>query len=126
MPDDPTGPRRADIRRAGTPTGCPRRWYILAVPEEAFFGGARSVFSLAAPDERRECFVFGSGNADLAPSAVSPAGPQMETIWAEQAAENAGLRALVATFADKPRLRVAERYATGRRPGARSGGVRRC
>ena len=33
------------------------RWYILAVPEEAFFGGARSVFSLAAPDERRECYV---------------------------------------------------------------------
>jgi hypothetical protein len=47
------------------------RWYIVAVPEEAFFGGARSVFSLAAPDERRECYVFRSANADhLAPSAA--------------------------------------------------------
>ena len=33
------------------------RWYILAVPTEAFIGGARSVFSLAALDERRECYV---------------------------------------------------------------------
>jgi hypothetical protein len=33
------------------------RWYILAVPTEAFMGGARTVFSLAALDERRECKV---------------------------------------------------------------------
>ena len=30
------------------------RWYMLAVPTEAFMGGARTVFSLAVPDERRE------------------------------------------------------------------------
>lgn len=36
----------------------------------------------------------------------------IERIWAEQEAENARLRALVATFADKPRLRVGKRYAT--------------
>jgi hypothetical protein len=51
------------------------RWYILAVPEEAFFGGARSVFSLAWSDERRECHVSRSANADhLAASPATPAG----------------------------------------------------
>ncbi len=34
------------------------RWYMLAVPTEAFMGGARTVFSLAVPDERRECRVY--------------------------------------------------------------------
>jgi len=49
------------------------RWYILAVPEEAFFGGARSVFSLAALDEMRECFIARTTNPDhLVPSAPSP------------------------------------------------------
>ena len=33
------------------------RWYLLAVPTEAFMGSARSVFSWAALDERRECYV---------------------------------------------------------------------
>jgi hypothetical protein len=31
------------------------RWHILAVPTEAFIGGARTVFSLAALDEKTEC-----------------------------------------------------------------------
>jgi hypothetical protein len=49
------------------------RWYILAVPEEAFFGGARCVFSLRAPDERRECPVARVTNPDhLVPCAPSP------------------------------------------------------
>ena len=28
------------------------RWYLLAVPTEAFMGSARSLFNLVAPDER--------------------------------------------------------------------------
>ena len=49
------------------------RWYVLAVPEEAFFGRARSVFSLAAPEERRECHVHRVTNPEhLVSSALSP------------------------------------------------------
>src|SRR5258705_7779454 len=49
------------------------RWYLLAVPEEAFFGGARSVFSLAAPDERREGPIARTTHPDpLVPRAPSP------------------------------------------------------
>lgn len=33
------------------------RWHILAVPEQSFFGSARSVFSLAKPEDRRSCYV---------------------------------------------------------------------
>jgi hypothetical protein len=65
------------------------RWYILAVPEEAFFGGARSVFNLAAPDERRECGTLHSTNPDhLISSKPSPT--------------------------NVPTLRIAVRYAAGR------------
>lgn len=49
--------RPALLHRFGRRAVWKPRWYILAVPEEAFFGGALSVFSLAAPDERRECYV---------------------------------------------------------------------
>jgi hypothetical protein len=49
------------------------RWHILAVPAEASFGGARSVFNLATVDERRACYVFRSTNSDrLVPSTPSP------------------------------------------------------
>ena len=48
------------------------RWYILAVPTEAVMGGARSVFSLAALDERRECSVIRVTNPEyLVPSTPS-------------------------------------------------------
>ena len=65
------------------------RWHILAVPTESFFGGARSVFNLAAVDERRACYVFRSTNSDhLVPSTPSPT--------------------------NIPPLRIAPRYAAGR------------
>jgi hypothetical protein len=49
------------------------RWHILAVPTESFFGGARTVFNLAALDERRECYVHRATNSDhLVPSPGSP------------------------------------------------------
>ncbi len=106
----------------GAVTGCAERfgregvwkprWYILAVPEEAFIGGARSVFSLAAPDERREC--YGSANSDQRPSsAASPTGPHVEKIWAEQEAKNAELREI--DYSHIPPLRIADRYAGGPR-----------
>jgi len=67
------------------------RWHILAVPTESFMGSARSVFSLAAPDERRECYVIGSGKpAHSASSEVSLARQRhVHKIWAEQEAKNA-------------------------------------
>jgi hypothetical protein len=49
------------------------RWYILAVPAESFFGGARTVFSLAKQDERRDCCVTRGTNSDhLVASKPSP------------------------------------------------------
>ena len=53
--------RNALHRFGGTAVRKPR-WYILAVPTEAFIGGARTVFSLAAPDERHECSVTRTTN----------------------------------------------------------------
>ena len=46
---------RAALERFGGMADWKPRWHILAVPTEAFMGSASSVFSLAAPDERREC-----------------------------------------------------------------------
>jgi hypothetical protein len=48
---------RDALQRFGGMAVWKQRWYILAVPTEAFIGGARTLFSLAAPDERRECSV---------------------------------------------------------------------
>ena len=69
------------------------RWYLLAVPTESFFGGARAVFSLATLNERRACYAFRSTNPDhLVPNTRS--GTNVSP------------------------LRIAARYATGRpRPG---------
>ena len=53
---------RAALERFGGRADWKPRWHILAVPTEAFMGSARSVFSLAAPDERRECGVWSSAN----------------------------------------------------------------
>jgi hypothetical protein len=49
---------RAALQRFGGRADWKPRWYLLAVPTEAFMGSARSVFSLAAPDDKRECFVL--------------------------------------------------------------------
>jgi hypothetical protein len=40
------------------------RWYLLAVPAEAFMGGARSVFSMARLEQRQECTVRRLANRD--------------------------------------------------------------
>ena len=45
----------AALHRFGGMADWKPRWHILAVPTEAFIGGARTVFSLAALDTRREC-----------------------------------------------------------------------
>jgi hypothetical protein len=82
---------RAALERFGGRADWKPRWYLLAVPTEAFMGSARSVFSLAALDERRECCVIRTTNPDhLVPSAPSPT--------------NAGS------------LRIAARYAASRHP----------
>ena len=83
---------RAALQRFGGRADWKPRWYILAVPTEAFMGSARSVFSLAAPGGRRECCVFRSTNPDhLVPSVPSPT--------------------------NVPPLRTADRYAAGRKRG---------
>jgi hypothetical protein len=66
------------------------RWHILAVPTEAFVGGARTVFNLAPLDQRCDCYVPRATDADrpLVPG--------------------------VPSATDVPPLRVAARYATGR------------
>ena len=80
---------RAALERFGGIADWKPRWYLLAVPTEAFMGSARSVFSLAAPEERRECRVLRSTNPDhLVPSTPSPT--------------------------NVPPLRIAIRYAAGR------------
>jgi hypothetical protein len=63
------------------------RWHILAVPTEAFIGGARTVFSLAALDERRECDGQRTTNPDhLVASAPSPTNVRPLRIAARYAA----------------------------------------
>jgi hypothetical protein len=42
---------RAALERFGGRADWKPRWYLLAVPTEAFMGSARSVFSLAAPTD---------------------------------------------------------------------------
>jgi hypothetical protein len=62
------------------------RWHLLAVATEAFLGGARSVFNLATPDQKRACYTFRSINSDrLVANTPSPT--------------------------DVPPLRIAPRYA---------------
>ena len=64
---------RAALQRFGGRADWKPRWYLLAVPTEAFMGSARSVFSLAAPGERRDCYVLRSTNPNhLVPRAPSP------------------------------------------------------
>ena len=80
---------RAALQRFGGMADWNPRWYLLAVPTEAFIGSARSVFSLAALDKRRECSVIHLTNPDhLIPSVPSPK--------------------------NVPPLRIADRYAAGR------------
>ena len=66
------------------------RWHILAVPTEAFLGGARTVFNLAALDQRCDCYVARATGTDHLQVAGVPAAT------------------------DGPLLRVAVRYVTGR------------
>ena len=58
---------RAALQRFGGRADWKPRWYILAVPTDAFMGSARSVFGLAAPDERRECRVIRRADSDGPP-----------------------------------------------------------
>jgi hypothetical protein len=78
---------RAALQRFGGMADWKPRWHILAVPTEAFMGSARTVFNLAALEERRECRVLRSTNPDLPVPSTPPSGPP---------------------------LRIADRYATGR------------
>jgi hypothetical protein len=48
---------RAALQRFDGRADWKPRWYILAIPTDAFIGSASSVFSLAALDSRRECHV---------------------------------------------------------------------
>jgi hypothetical protein len=62
----------AALQRFGERADWKPRWHLLAVPTEAFMGSARSVFNLAALDERRECCVIRTTNPDhLVPSMPS-------------------------------------------------------
>jgi hypothetical protein len=80
---------RAALERFGGRADWKPRWYLLAVPTEAFMGSARSVFSLAVPGERSECHVIRTTNPDhLVPHPPAPT--------------------------NMPPLRIAARYAAGR------------
>ena len=64
---------RAALERFGGRADWKPRWYLLAVPTESFMGSARSVFSLAALDERRDCRVTRTTNPDhLLPNGPAP------------------------------------------------------
>ncbi|MDQ2628742.1 MAG: hypothetical protein M3Y90_17325 [Actinomycetota bacterium] len=76
-------------------------WGLLAVPAAVFMGSQHTVFSLAKLDKQRKC------------RAPVPADTRdTQTIWAEQEARNAAIRAM--DFSDIPPLRLADRYAGGR------------
>ena len=55
---------RAALQSFGGRADWKPRWYLLAVPTESFMGSAGSVFSLAAPDERRDCRVTRTTNPE--------------------------------------------------------------
>jgi hypothetical protein len=55
---------RAALERFGGRADWKPRWYLLAIPTESFMGSARSVFSLAALDERRDCRVIRTTNPE--------------------------------------------------------------
>ena len=55
---------RDALQRFGGMADWNLRWHILAIPTESFFGGARTVFSLATLDERRECYVHRATNPE--------------------------------------------------------------
>jgi hypothetical protein len=90
---------RAALERFGGRADWKPRWHILAVPTAAFMGSASCVFSLGAPESRRECSVIRTTNPDhLVPSKPSPT--------------------------NVPPLRVAARYAAGIRKDQRPDGKR--
>jgi hypothetical protein len=69
---------RAALQRFGGRADWKPRWYLLAVPTESFMGSARSVFSLVAPDERRDCRVTRTTNPEhLFPRARSDESPAL-------------------------------------------------
>lgn len=88
-------------------------WSILAVPMESRIGGARTVFSLATPEQRSEC-------RPRVVAADPPPWGEPEEAWdryreraeAEQEARNAKLRQI--DYSGIPPLRLAHRYAHGR------------
>ena len=105
---------RAALQRFGGRADWKPRWYILAVPTDAFMGSARSVFSLAAPDQRRQCHVIRRADSDGPPPRAGTTTRQryVESIWAEQEAKNAELKKM--DYSHIPPLRIADRYVAGR------------
>jgi hypothetical protein len=105
---------RAALQRFGGRAHWKPRWYILAVPTDAFMGSASSVFSMAAADERRQCHAFRRADSESRPSCAGTPARQrhVQKIWAEQEAKNAELRKI--DFSHIPRLRINDRYAGGR------------
>jgi hypothetical protein len=82
---------RAALRRSGGFAWWKPCWDVIAAPTGHLLGGARNVFSVATPHDRRDCWVPRTTNPDhLVPSAPSPT-----TV---------------------PPLRIAARYAAGRKP----------
>ena len=106
---------REALRGFGGRAAWKPRWSLLMVPEEAFFGGARSVFSLATPDEWLECRVWGSSHPDDVAARGVKLGYEAanQKVWAEQEIRNAELRNI--DYSHIPPLRIADRYADGRR-----------
>lgn len=105
---------RTALERFGGRADWKPRWSILVVPAEAFMGSARTVFSLAVPDRRRECHVPGApAGRKLTDEELVVEYPYLRKWWAEQEAKNAALRAI--DHSHIPPLRLADRYAGGKR-----------
>lgn len=110
---------RTALERFGGMADWKPRWSLLAVPTAMFIGGRRTVFSLAELNVRRECHVPGTPNRKLTDEELAAERPHLRKLWAEQEAKNAALRAV--DHSHIPPLRIAERYADGKRPGTPRG-----
>lgn len=106
---------RAALERFGGQAEWRPPWRLLHVPAVVGWGSAGSVFVLASPDRRSAC-VLRPNPVDPPPWGQPPEAWERyrERAEAEQEARNAALRRI--DYSHIPPLRVAERYAHGRRP----------